>query len=360
MNDERWHEMSGMLFAYAIISGIVVLGLVLGSWFLVLRPRFPSWKLVPFRGTLLDWFVLTAVYFLLVSLLVPIVAMSGVLELLSPRYFPPMQGDPVTADDRFASVAGGLGVALHEQAKANANQLRVMLASVLTLPCLVVAIALYRIAVYQLRPTWNIQHLPRDIAFGACFMVLFTPVVLVVHFATILVSESLGLAVTSHNLANLGFGASWGESLLFIASACIAVPAIEELLFRGILLRWAAAKSGHATLVLLAACVVAWAIPMQLGPAFGFAVLMSAAIVGGLSLLSYCKRFPLRTMRSVLVTALLFAVFHASIWPTPIPLFVLGCGLGYLVVRTGRVMPAIVFHALFNGVSTLYLALQSH
>ena len=49
-------------------------------------------------------------------------------------------------------------------------------------------------------------------------------------------------------------------------------------------------------------------------------------------------------------SAALFAVFHSA-WPTPIPLFFLALGLGWLAQRAGSVVPSIVAHALFNAVA---------
>jgi membrane protease YdiL (CAAX protease family) len=36
-----------------------------------------------------------------------------------------------------------------------------------------------------------------------------------------------------------------------------------------------------------------------------------------------------------------------------VPLFVLGLGLGYLVARTGSILPAVVLHGFFNAVSAV-------
>jgi membrane protease YdiL (CAAX protease family) len=42
-------------------------------------------------------------------------------------------------------------------------------------------------------------------------------------------------------------------------------------------------------------------------------------------------------------------------WPNPVPLFVLGLGLGWLAVRTNGVLVPILVHALFNAVSAVFL-----
>jgi Type II CAAX prenyl endopeptidase Rce1-like len=57
--------------------------------------------------------------------------------------------------------------------------------------------------------------------------------------------------------------------------------------------------------------------------------------------------------RAIYGTALLFAMFHVSVWPTPIPLFVLALGLGYLAHRTQSIVGPIVLHVLFNAVAFL-------
>ena len=55
---------------------------------------------------------------------------------------------------------------------------------------------------------------------------------------------------------------------------------------------------------------------------------------------------------------LLFAALHGSIWPTPIPLFLLGVGLAWLAYRTQSLVGPLVAHALFNGVAALDMILS--
>ena len=59
---------------------------------------------------------------------------------------------------------------------------------------------------------------------------------------------------------------------------------------------------------------------------------------------------------AVLVSALVFAVAHLSIGELA-PLLVLGLGLGLLRISTGRLLPCVVMHALWNGVTFLNLVL---
>lgn len=54
-------------------------------------------------------------------------------------------------------------------------------------------------------------------------------------------------------------------------------------------------------------------------------------------------------------SAMIFAVFHSMVWPSPIPLFVLGLGLGLLAYRTQSLLAGIVLHSLFNTVACIVL-----
>lgn len=57
-------------------------------------------------------------------------------------------------------------------------------------------------------------------------------------------------------------------------------------------------------------------------------------------------------------SALLFAALHSAVWPSPIPLFGLGLGLGWLAYRTHSLAGPFVVHGLFNAVATLVLAMS--
>jgi membrane protease YdiL (CAAX protease family) len=59
--------------------------------------------------------------------------------------------------------------------------------------------------------------------------------------------------------------------------------------------------------------------------------------------------------RAIYATALLFGIMHSPVWPSPIPLFVLGLGLGWLAYRTQNLVAPIVLHGLFNGVGCVQL-----
>src|SRR5262249_49370987 len=60
----------------------------------------------------------------------------------------------------------------------------------------------------------------------------------------------------------------------------------------------------------------------------------------------------------ILASSLLFAINHASVWPTPIALFPLGLLLGYLAQRTQSLAASMVVHSLFNAVALIGLMLK--
>ncbi|MBX9580524.1 MAG: CPBP family intramembrane metalloprotease, partial [Gemmataceae bacterium] len=88
----------------------------------------------------------------------------------------------------------------------------------------------------------------------------------------------------------------------------------------------------------------------SVGPA-AFALVLPA----GWAALRQVVRRKRRTVGAVYASAALFAEVHSAVWPSPIPLFVLGLGLGWLAVRTRGVLAPAVVHGLFNLVSVLYV-----
>ena len=62
-------------------------------------------------------------------------------------------------------------------------------------------------------------------------------------------------------------------------------------------------------------------------------------------------------VRAVLACSALFAAFHAAVWPSPVPLFALAMGLGYLQARTKSMVGPVVVHLLFNAVSAITVIL---
>jgi len=55
------------------------------------------------------------------------------------------------------------------------------------------------------------------------------------------------------------------------------------------------------------------------------------------------------------VSSLLFALAHLGWGPDPVALFLLALILGYVYQRTHRILPSMVIHALFNGMTLFML-----
>src|SRR5262249_57689443 len=64
---------------------------------------------------------------------------------------------------------------------------------------------------------------------------------------------------------------------------------------------------------------------------------------------------PADPVGAVFCTSVLFAAAHSGVWPSPVPLFLLGLVLGYLAYRTQSLVPSLVVHALFNGLACVLL-----
>ena len=84
-------------------------------------------------------------------------------------------------------------------------------------------------------------------------------------------------------------------------------------------------------------------------------VIFAIVLTIGLAVLWNGRRHGRRHYRSVYVSAAFFGLVHSGVWPSPIPLFFLGLGLGWLAVRTRGVLVPIVVHGLFNAVSAVYV-----
>ena len=65
-----------------------------------------------------------------------------------------------------------------------------------------------------------------------------------------------------------------------------------------------------------------------------------------------------RGVKPILVSSLLFSLAHFGNGPDPVAIFVFALFLGYLYQRTHRLVPCVVVHMLFNGLSLVMLWLS--
>jgi membrane protease YdiL (CAAX protease family) len=231
----------------------------------------------------------------------------------------------------------------------------------------------------------------QNIAVGYLTWLTVTPPALLLHVLLSLVLKSQAHPLERVSQLRL-FEWEWG---VIVFLAVIGAPLLEELVFRGVLLPW---QLGRTLVDQLIVGVVALIIAILLGIRDGSfnpgPMLFILAMLPGYALVPYLDRqfgrgrsesrpqggaregvvdqytpprlirfvhFALEKRVNVLLAvygnALLFAAFHSSVWPTPIPLFFLSLGLGWLAYRSRSLVAPIVTHVLFNSVATLYLFL---
>jgi membrane protease YdiL (CAAX protease family) len=248
-------------------------------------------------------------------------------------------------------------------------------AELIALPIqMVLWIALYRFA-REWRPDgFDARHAVTGFRLGFRTWLVLSPLVYAVSFAAIVVfAWVVGQPPEEHPLIQMMQRGpmSVGVLVIFVAQAILAAPIKEEMFFRGILQPWLATKAwgGEMAVWLAAAVGVLIHTPSNdplsaVGPAlFVVAVL---PVYWLLDRSDTSRWLPVqnpiarrRAVRAIVGTSLLFANFHANVWPTPVPLFVLSIGLGWLAYRTQSVVAPIVLHMFFNAIPFATLAFKA-
>lgn len=182
--------------------------------------------------------------------------------------------------------------------------------------------------------------------------VIVSPLVLGVSYLANNAMVWLGGAPAKHPLQQmLGPNASDLTWIMLTIQAVVIAPLVEEIVFRGVLMPWLSYRRWGG-----------WA-AMGVGVLIAFSVSnehpWAPVIALGVSLLGVAVTLH-RTgeqwaHRSIVGTSILFALTHAAVWPSPIPLLILGLALGWASHRTRSLIAPIVLHMLFNSVSTLLL-----
>lgn len=201
------------------------------------------------------------------------------------------------------------------------------------------------------RPDYGPRFFP-DTVFTYLVWLLITPITFGVYFLAQWWVQWSGGVIEQHPLTEQ---VGW---LVFV-KACLLAPVVEELAFRRILVPWSLVASYRSWLIVLIAVVFpllrlfgsddALVAPLE------YWGILVAGFIGVRNLRRVWRRAPVRVLSTIYATAVLFSLAHSVVWPTPIPLFVLGLGLGYVMVRTRSLWPCVLLHALFNAVSALYL-----
>jgi membrane protease YdiL (CAAX protease family) len=215
----------------------------------------------------------------------------------------------------------------------------------------------------QIGLTW--RRLGRNCLGGAVGWLILTPVCMALYYAVIALYGSQTANVQEHPLVLLAHkGLTLGELLLLIAAVSVTAPVMEEMLFRGALQSWLENRPLGAPFVLILAILASvptkkevWAAAWTQG--VGALLLHSAPIlfVVVLNLIYWMVYWFSRTPAwpALFAASTLFAAVHSFAWPSPVPLFVLALGLGWLAQRTRSLAGPIVLHGLFNAVNCALL-----
>lgn len=208
---------------------------------------------------------------------------------------------------------------------------------------------------------------PARLALAGGVWTLLTPLVLGLNGLIDWTYRQLGGEPQEHPFTQVDTRSLY-NALLLVLQACVVAPWVEECLVRGWLLPWllAARSEGRrekpeGSLLPLTWRQRCWLmVLLGLWPVLHSSHVMEALIFLGLLALGLAvlQWGPIRHRRhwcAVHASAVVFAMFHSVVWPTPIPLFVLGLGLGWVAVWTRGFFCSALVHAFFNTVSTVYV-----
>jgi membrane protease YdiL (CAAX protease family) len=250
-----------------------------------------------------------------------------------------------------------------EAAHQISNQRKVMWGMLAFVPALLLLAVAVRTHLFAFPVRWadEWKSIPRTVILAFLVFATFGTAAYLLNGLLEWVFRQIGQPISEHPLSKMGLTGDGAGGWVFVLSTCVMAPALEEFLFRGLLVPWVGGKWYRPWVLLAFAVGIGWHdrdANINI-PAIAFGVVLAAALF---SLLWVGKRwrpsFPRRTVMAVWSSSALFALFHATIWPSPIPLFVLALGLGYLTARTRSWVPAAVAHGLFNAASTVFVGLR--
>jgi membrane protease YdiL (CAAX protease family) len=214
---------------------------------------------------------------------------------------------------------------------------------------------------YQLGVTnWRLCE---NLVLGALCWLFSTPAILVIHaLANLLNSTVMKAPSLDHPFVEIALhGAGVPEMAAIMVLALIAAPISEELLFRGFMQPWFASRSFGGNAAMVAALGVA-CMPIGIEETWNkiwlWPLLFVYVMIPGYLFCAWVFRRVVpdaNAARSIYATSLLWATFHYSEWPAPIPLFVFGLVLGYLAYRTQSLVAPVLLHGLFNAIACFAL-----
>jgi membrane protease YdiL (CAAX protease family) len=347
---EPLQEVARIAEAYGIVA-TVALSAGVGLWPLARFTR-QGWAVVPRKGPERRTGFEVAALFLLnvvfVSVMVAVLQKAGFFREVYGPTFP----EPLPSRDALGMVGGGAGASSVVESAAPFQTVRTMWASLFAVPLLYATAVGFAVAVNR-KPRFEFADWYARVWAGIAAWAVLTPVVFGVYAAADRITTGLGGEPDRHPMTKLGVGESPFDRVVFALAVCVAAPLAEELLFRGILVRWTAGRAYRGWIVLVVAGILAAAGTGDLrSPAVAFTASLGVGVLAIRKLGG--KPFAFRGA-GIWASVALFAAAHSAVWPTPVPLFVLGLGLGWLCLRTRGILACVVAHGLFNAVSFVYL-----
>jgi membrane protease YdiL (CAAX protease family) len=217
----------------------------------------------------------------------------------------------------------------------------------------------------------TVHQLGTNLRLGILAGLLCTPLVNLLY-ATVswILTEGLLAPPESHPFTQLAAqGLTPLEWIVVFVSASLVGPVLEELLFRGVLQRYLATRSWGGDAAMIAALAMALLTRLtKIQAACSERSLAGCVseLAPALFVLALVPVYWLVRQRSqssaasaIFGTAVLFAAVHSFVWPTPIPLFVLGLALGLLAQRRQSLVPPLVVHMIFNATACGVLLLSA-
>lgn len=357
MPADPWTETARMAGCGLIVAALAVPVAAVG-WRAARRSGDPI--LAPWRPWRVPWGGFEVVLaFLVVAVVVPAVVQQALTasSAFAHAYGPEFPSAPTRPRvEESAAIAGAAAASLADARLAECARLRQLWAVAFALP---LQLGLLVVVRRTLHAGWVGPPRPSvgsRLALAVAAWAVLTPAVLVFNQVVVQLLTRLGGVPADHPLARLTGLRSAMDQILFLFGAAVAAPLVEEILFRGILLPWLRHGRYRRAGAIVVAVPLAW---LASGPTLESLtrgpVVFAAVLLAGYFVLRWVVRRKRRTVGAVYATAALFAVVHSSVWPSPVPLFALGLGLGYLALRTRGVLVPAVVHGLFNAVSALFV-----
>ncbi len=259
------------------------------------------------------------------------------------------------------------GMARHELSPSEQMSLSAM-SNALVL--ILIPLGLFLMSGARLRDYGLVAHgLARNIGRGLVAYPLLVPIVFGAMFASLLIWNK-----TPHPLEDaLRLGQNPRMVVVLVLAAVVFAPLSEELIFRGVLLGWLTRlaigrpkdlasndlldEPVHANPGDLIPSDPGFDAELDRDPGNPYTAPVATVILPETVVYRPPTLKNAQLLLANVVVSVIFAGLHAAAWPTPIPIFFLSMGLGMLYQRTGSLIPSMVLHMTFNGVSTVLMLL---